>query len=91
MNAAVHHAGEKLLSQMQFRTMICGLRGEQTRSCGEEEGKLTMAITSQAKSAEHPSGDERFKALDRAMKCFDYEKDALLKVLNAAQGTFGCL
>lgn len=39
----------------------------------------------------HPSGDERFKALDRTMKRFDYEKDALLEVLNAGQEAFGYL
>jgi len=39
----------------------------------------------------HPSGDERFKALDRTMKRFKYEKDALLEVLNAGQEAFGFL
>jgi bidirectional [NiFe] hydrogenase diaphorase subunit len=37
----------------------------------------------------HPSGDERFKAIDLSMKRFRYEKDALLEVLNTAQETFG--
>jgi bidirectional [NiFe] hydrogenase diaphorase subunit len=39
----------------------------------------------------HPSGDERYKALDLTMKQFKFEKDALLEVLNVAQGTFGYL
>lgn len=39
----------------------------------------------------HPSGDERFKAIDLTMKRFRYEKDALLEVLNTAQETFGYL
>ncbi len=39
----------------------------------------------------HPSGDERYKAIDRALKRFKYEKDALLEVLNTAQETFGYL
>ncbi len=43
------------------------------------------------KEKEHPSGDERYKAVDRAMKRFSYEKDALLEVLNTAQETFGYL
>lgn len=43
------------------------------------------------KAGEHPSGDERYAALDRTMKSFDYRKDALLEVLNAAQEAFGYL
>ncbi|MCA9896813.1 MAG: NAD(P)H-dependent oxidoreductase subunit E, partial [Anaerolineales bacterium] len=39
----------------------------------------------------HPSGDERYAAIDRTMKRFKYEKDALLEVLNTAQETFGYL
>ncbi|PID87295.1 MAG: NAD(P)H-dependent oxidoreductase subunit E [Chloroflexi bacterium] len=39
----------------------------------------------------HPSGDERYKALDRTMKRFKYQKDVLLEVLNTAQETFGYL
>ena len=39
----------------------------------------------------HPSGDERYLALERTMKLFKYEKDALLEVLNTAQETFGYL
>lgn len=41
--------------------------------------------------AQHPSGDERYLAIDRTMKLFKYEKDALLEVLNTAQETFGYL
>jgi len=40
---------------------------------------------------QHPSGDERYLALDRTMKLFKHEKDALLEVLNTAQETFGYL
>lgn len=39
----------------------------------------------------HPSGDERYLAIDRTMKMFKYEKDSLLEVLNAAQEVFGYL
>ena len=39
----------------------------------------------------HPSGDERYNAIDRTMKRFKYEKDALLEVLHATQETFGYL
>ena len=39
----------------------------------------------------HPSGDERYNAIDRTMKRFNYEKDALLEVLHATQETFGFL
>jgi bidirectional [NiFe] hydrogenase diaphorase subunit len=39
----------------------------------------------------HPSGDERYNTVDRTMKRFKYEKDALLEVLHIAQETFGYL
>lgn len=42
-------------------------------------------------TVQHPSGDERYLALDRTMKLFKHEKDALLEVLNTAQETFGYL
>lgn len=41
--------------------------------------------------SEHPSGDERYKAIDLSARKFKYEKDALLEVLNTAQETFGYL
>jgi bidirectional [NiFe] hydrogenase diaphorase subunit len=44
-----------------------------------------------ATNTSHPSGDERFKAVDLAMKRARYEKDSLLEVLNTAQETFGYL
>ena len=43
------------------------------------------------KAKEHPSGDERYSAIDRTMKQFKFEKDALLEVLNTAQESFGYL
>ena len=52
---------------------------------------MTNARGAAAKSDEHPSGDERYTAIDRSMKRFQYEKDALLEVLNAAQEAFGYL
>jgi bidirectional [NiFe] hydrogenase diaphorase subunit len=39
----------------------------------------------------HPSGDARYTTIDRTIKLVDYQKDALLEVLNAAQETFGYL
>ncbi|MEN8098292.1 MAG: NAD(P)H-dependent oxidoreductase subunit E, partial [Chloroflexota bacterium] len=48
-----------------------------------------MTAQNKSRKKEHPSGDERFKAIDRTMKRFKYEKDALLEVLNSAQETFG--
>ncbi len=39
----------------------------------------------------HPSGDDRYKAIDLKLKQFRYEQDALLEVLNTAQETFGYL
>ncbi|NDJ53250.1 MAG: NAD(P)H-dependent oxidoreductase subunit E [Chloroflexi bacterium] len=48
-------------------------------------------MTSKSKPSEHPSGDERYKSIDRTMKRAGYQKDALLEVLNVAQETFGFL
>jgi bidirectional [NiFe] hydrogenase diaphorase subunit len=50
-----------------------------------------MAQAAEKKVNGHPSGDDRFKAIDLTMKRFKYEKDALLEVLNTAQETFGYL
>jgi bidirectional [NiFe] hydrogenase diaphorase subunit len=43
------------------------------------------------KKPTHPSGDERYLTIDRTMKRFKYEKDALLEVLHSAQEIFGYL
>ena len=48
-------------------------------------------MTTPQKTNEHPSGDDRYKAIDRTVKRFSNEKDALLEVLNTAQETFGYL
>ena len=50
-----------------------------------------MASTIRKTNQPHPSGDERYKAVDRTMKLFGYAPDALLEVLNSAQETFGYL
>jgi bidirectional [NiFe] hydrogenase diaphorase subunit len=39
----------------------------------------------------HPSGDPRFKLVDRTIQKFNHERDALLEVLNTAQEVFGYL
>lgn len=41
--------------------------------------------------AEHPSGDARFKLIDRTLKRFQYQQDALIEVLHTAQESFGYL
>lgn len=43
------------------------------------------------KKETHPSGDDRYLALDRTMRQFKYKKEALLEVLNTAQESFGFL
>jgi bidirectional [NiFe] hydrogenase diaphorase subunit len=44
-----------------------------------------------AAQAQHPSGDVRFKAVDRALKRLHYQQDALIEVLHVAQEAFGYL
>ncbi len=41
--------------------------------------------------SQHPSGDNRFKLLDRAITKHQNNGDALIEVLHAAQGIFGFL
>lgn len=40
---------------------------------------------------DHPSGDNRFKLIDRTLKRFQYQQDALIEVLHTAQEAFGFL
>ncbi len=40
---------------------------------------------------EHPSGDPRFKVIDRTLKRLQYQQDALIEVLHTAQESFGFL
>ncbi len=49
-----------------------------------------MAQTDAPKQA-HPSGDNRFKLLDRAITKHQSNGDALIEILHAAQGIFGFL
>lgn len=44
-----------------------------------------------AAETEHPSGDPRFKLVDRALKRLQYQQDALIEVLHTAQEAFGYL
>lgn len=41
--------------------------------------------------SEHPSGDPRFKLVDRTLKRFQFQQDALIEVLHTAQEAFGFL
>ncbi|RME99430.1 MAG: bidirectional hydrogenase complex protein HoxE [Chloroflexi bacterium] len=42
-------------------------------------------------STEHPSGDPRYKLVDRTLKRFRFQQDALIEVLHTAQEAFGFL
>ena len=48
-------------------------------------------MTQISKTTVHPNNDERYTAIDRTMKRFNSQKDALLEVLNSAQESFGYL
>ena len=52
---------------------------------------VTAPPKAEARAADHPSGDPRFKLVDRTIKKFNAERDALLEVLNTAQEVFGFL
>lgn len=71
------------------------------KSAPATETTPTKAASSPAKGAaaraaarraeEHPSGDPRFKLVDRTLKRFQYQQDALIEVLHTAQEAFGFL
>ena len=44
-----------------------------------------------ATQTDHPSGDPRFNMVDRTLKRFHYQQDALIEVLHTAQEVFGFL
>ena len=52
---------------------------------------MTSTSSPRAKVKPHPSGDDRYKSIDRTIKLFGSERDALLEVLNSAQETMGYL
>jgi len=63
--------------------MLAGRNGKMTKK-QSAKGKSRPQVT-------HPSGDERYNAIDRTMKRFKYKKDALVEVLHSTQETFGFL
>jgi bidirectional [NiFe] hydrogenase diaphorase subunit len=58
---------------------------------GDSMAKKQTSNDTSSTQSDHPSGDERYNAIDRTMKRFKFEKDALLEVLHATQQTFGFL
>ncbi len=50
-----------------------------------------MESTVSKATVQHPSGDNRFKLLDRAITKHHNSGDALIEILHAAQGIFGYL
>jgi bidirectional [NiFe] hydrogenase diaphorase subunit len=52
---------------------------------------MQTAARAENKTAEHPSGDKRFKLLLVTMKKNLFRQDALIEVLHAAQSLFGYL
>jgi bidirectional [NiFe] hydrogenase diaphorase subunit len=53
--------------------------------------KENTTKVAKAAETEHPSGDPRFKLVDRALKRLQYQQDALIEVLHTAQEAFGYL
>jgi bidirectional [NiFe] hydrogenase diaphorase subunit len=51
----------------------------------------TATVRPQPIATAHPSGDNRFKLIDRTLKRFQYQQDALIEVLHTAQEAFGFL
>jgi bidirectional [NiFe] hydrogenase diaphorase subunit len=50
-----------------------------------------LPTTASPKTADHPSGDKRFKVLDATMKRNQFNQDALIEILHKAQEAFGYL
>ena len=58
------------------------------------EGMVSRMVKNKSRRAaeiEHPSGDPRFNLVDRTLKRFQYQQDALIEVLHTAQEVFGFL
>ena len=53
--------------------------------------KTKVQVRKSATQTEHPSGDPRFNMVDRTLKRFHYQQDALIEVLHTAQEVFGFL
>jgi bidirectional [NiFe] hydrogenase diaphorase subunit len=60
------------------------------REASRENGRDTGRKASGDKT-DHPSGDPRFKLIDRTLKRLQYQQDALIEVLHTAQEAFGFL
>jgi bidirectional [NiFe] hydrogenase diaphorase subunit len=58
---------------------------------GAAEASVSATETSGRQGAQHPSGDERFALLDKALKRARFAQDQLIEVLHVAQGVFGYL
>lgn len=56
-----------------------------------EKPKAKPTKSAQPAAGAHPSGDARFKLIDRTLKRFNYQQDALIEVLHTAQEAFGFL
>lgn len=61
-----------------------------TEQMATSKPKTTPKAASKANGS-HPSGDARFTLIDRTLKRFNYQQDALIEVLHTAQESFGFL
>ena len=64
-----------------------------TSPAAEPPPKKVQAAPTAGKKIDipHPSGDPRFKLVDRTLQRFQYQQDALIEVLHTAQEAFGFL
>ncbi len=53
--------------------------------------KTSPPSRARPRAADHPSGDPRFSLIDRTLKRFSFQQDALIEVLHTAQEAFGFL
>jgi bidirectional [NiFe] hydrogenase diaphorase subunit len=53
--------------------------------------KTSPPSRARPRATEHPSGDPRFSLIDRTLKRFSFQQDALIEVLHTAQEAFGFL
>ena len=60
------------------------------REAGREKVRES-ARAAGGETTDHPSGDPRFKLIDRTLKRLQYQQDALIEVLHTAQEAFGFL
>lgn len=81
----------ELKERAQARTAANRAQRDSSSDSSQRAKAAGHKVRSSANVGDHPSGDPRFKLVDRTLKRFQYQQDALIEVLHTAQEAFGFL